>query len=106
MRFIGLFIAFFALAPLAGVGDDSTPSPFVHRGYYFTFSRMPTYGLDEWKQIIDCVHADDGNAVILWIGGGFRSKRFPETWKYNQDHANVKSDFVKSLIDYAHTKEV
>ncbi len=105
MRFIGLFIALFALTPLACVGDDST-RPFAHRGYYFTFSRMPTFGLEEWKQIIDCVRADEGNAVILWIGGGFRSRRFPETWKYNQDHANVKSDFVKSLIDYAHTKEV
>lgn len=106
MRFIGLFIALIALTPLAALGDDSTPSPFAHRGYYFTFSRMPTYGLEEWKQIIDCVRADEGNAVVLWIGGGFRSRKFPETWKYNQDHANVKLDFVKSLIDYAHTKEV
>lgn len=106
MRLFGLLMALAAFAPFAANGDDSAPSPFAHRGYYFTFSRMPTYGLEEWKQIIDCVHADSGNTVILWIGGGFRSLRFPETWQYNQDHANVQSDFVKELIEYAHTKQV
>jgi len=86
--------------------NEKTRSPFALRGYYFTFSRMPTFGLDAWKQIIDCIHADGGNTVILWIGGGFKSKKFPETWTYNLDHANVQNDFVHDLIDYAHAKHI
>src|SRR5688500_19004083 len=104
MRFVR--VVSFLVASIAGVSAAEEPrlSPFFHRGYYFTFSRMPTFGLEAWKQIIDCVHADAGNTVILWMGGGFRSRRFPETWAYNRDHANVKADFGKPLIEYAHSK--
>ena len=87
------------------VGEPNAPV-FAHRGYYFTFSRMPTYGLDAWKRIVDCVQSDDGNTIILWMGGGFQSKRFPETWQHNKDHANIKTDFVPALIDYAHSKKI
>jgi hypothetical protein len=107
MRFAGTVLLLAALVQLPGVARaDPPPSPFTQRGYYFTFPRMPTYGLDAWRQIVDCVHADGGNTVILWMGGGFRSKKFHDTWAYNRDHANVKKDFVRELIDYAHTKKV
>lgn len=107
MRSLGLLITFAALTQTpAAAGGEPRPSPLGYRGYYFTFSRMPTYGLDAWKQIIDRVRADDGNMVILWIGGGFRSKKFPETWEYNRDHANIQQDFCRALIDYAHSKKV
>lgn len=107
MRSLGVLTAFATLTLLpVAAGADPPRSPFAHRGYYFTLTRMPTYGLDAWKQIVDCVHADGGNMVILWMGGGFRSKKFPETWEHNRDHANVRKDFVKELIDHAHAKKV
>ncbi len=80
--------------------------PFTQRGYYITLMRMPVMGLPEWKQAVDCFAEDDINTLILWTAGGFRSKKFPITWKYNADHANVQHDFVRDLIDYAHTKHI
>src|SRR5690348_14535586 len=107
MRSLGLLLTCAALAQVpAAAGAQPRPSPLAYRGYYFTFPRMPTYGLDAWKQIIDRAQADGGNLAILWMAGGFRSKKFPETWDYNRDHANIKKDFVRDLIDYAHGKEV
>src|SRR5687768_1529112 len=94
-----LLIIFCALA-------HGAESPFAQRGYYMTFMRMPAFGLVEWKQIVDCIEEDGGNTLLLWTAGGFRSKQFPETWAYNSDHKNVQSDFVRELIDYAHTKNV
>ena len=76
------------------------------RGYYFTFMRMPTYGLPEWKQIIQAVGEDGGNMILLWLGGGFHSRKFPITWQYNRDHKNIQKDFVRELIDYAHQREI
>jgi hypothetical protein len=90
----------------APVASGSRAEAFAQRGYYFTFSRMPAFGLEAWKRIVDGVAADGGNTVILWIGGGFRSRRFPQTWEYNRDHANVKLDFAKTLIDYCHEKKI
>ena len=80
--------------------------PFKFRGYYVTFMRMPVMGLPEWKEAIDCFAEDDINVLILWTAGGFRSKKFPITWQYNQDHANVRNDFARELIDYAHTNNI
>jgi hypothetical protein len=80
--------------------------PFAQRGYYMTFMRMPAFGLAEWKQMVDCIRDDGGNVLLLWTAGGFRSRKFPETWEYNRDHKNVVQDFVRELIDYAHTKEI
>lgn len=74
-----------------------------HSSYYLTFSRIPTLGLDEWCRAFDTFAEDGISTVVLWIGGGFRSRKYPITWKYNADHENVRSDFVGSLIDYAHT---
>src|SRR5262245_10401434 len=108
MRSLGLLLTFAALTQIPAASDaaDPRPSPLAYRGYYFTFPRMPTYGLDAWKQIIDRIRADGGNVAILWMAGGFRSKQFPETWEYNRDHANVRKDFGRELIDYAHGKMV
>ncbi len=105
----GVLLASVGLALLTQGGaaaEERDASVLAHRGYYFTFTRMPTYGLDAWKDIIDCVREDDGNTVILYMSGAFRSRAFPETWAHNRDHANVKEDFVRELIDYAHERGV
>lgn len=65
--------------------------------------RMPTYGLAQWKDILECLHADGANLLLLWMGGAFRSKRFPITWKFNEEHENVRQDFGHDLIRHAHT---
>ena len=80
--------------------------PFVVRGYYLTFMRMPAMGLAEWKRAVDCFAADHVNTLVLWMPGGFRSRKFPLTWRYNEDHPNVRQDFVRELIDYAHTRQI
>lgn len=80
--------------------------PFELRGYYVTFMRMPVMGLPEWKQAIDCFAEDGANTLVLWMPGGFRSRKFPVTWQYNEEHANVRQDFARELIDYAHTKKI
>ena len=67
---------------------------------------MPTLGLAEWKQIVDGIERDGGNTILLWVGGAFRSKKFPITWQYNRDHKNIQSDFVRELIDYAHARRI
>ena len=87
----------------------AAPSPkdaFAQRGYYMTFMRMPTYGLPQWKLMLDEIQADGGNLLILWMGGGFRSKKFPITWKFNEEHENVRSDFGRQLIAAAHTRGI
>lgn len=97
-----------ALVLLAMPDDDGlkVASPFAQRGYYITFMRMPTYDLADWKKIVDGIHDDGGNTLLLWVGGAFRSKRYPVTWKYNADHENVRKDFVSDLIDHAHTRGI
>jgi hypothetical protein len=79
---------------------------FSHRGYYITFMRMPTYRLVQWKRAIDCFAEDGANLLILWTAGGFRSKKFPITWRYNAEHENVRADFARDLIDYAHARGI
>lgn len=94
-----------ALAVARAARPADAPA-FRDRGYYLTFMRMPTFGLPQWKQIVDCVVADGGNLLLLWTAGAFRSKKFPVTWKYNADHENVRSDFVRDLIRYARGRGV
>ena len=91
-----------------GIADRvSAAEPvFAVRGYYLTFMRMPVMGLPEWKRAVDCFAADDVNTLVLWMPGGFRSRKFPLTWRYNADHPNVRQDFVRELIDYAHTRQI
>jgi len=81
-------------------------SPFQDRGYYITFMRMPTFDLADWTQIVDGIHDDGGNLLLLWMGGAFRSEKFPITWQYNEEHHNVRKDFVRHLIDHAHAKGI
>src|SRR5690349_1209712 len=107
MPSVGLWMLLTLLAPLSAAGANAPPKPaFALRGYYLTLMRMPTFGLDAWKQILDGIQADGGNLVILWVAGAFRSRRFPETWEYNRDHANIRHDFVRDLIDYAHARKI
>lgn len=95
-RLLGSLCVFLLVA--TGRGAE----PFAFRGYYTTFMRMPAMGLPEWKEQIDCMKEDRSNTLLLWMGGGFRSRKFPITWKYNSDHKNVREDFGRELIDYAH----
>jgi hypothetical protein len=67
---------------------------------------MPTYGLPAWKQTIDAFAEDDINLLILWMAGGFRSRKFPITWRYNADHQNVRADFAAELIRYAQSRQI
>ena len=99
----GAVAAVLAAAPRRLCAADA---PLSDRGYYITFMRMPTYGLPQWKQIIDCLHADGCNLLLLWVAGAFRSKKFPITWKFNAEHANVRADFGRELIAYARAKGV
>lgn len=99
-RILRLFL-FSWVALVAARGE-----PFKLRGYYVTFMRMPVMGLPEWKQAIDCFAEDGANTLVLWMPGGFRSRKFPVTWQYNEEHANVRNDFARELIDYAHTKKI
>ncbi len=106
-----------AIAILAEVVCPSLPAPdrkdfprpdapFAQRGYYITFMRMPTYDLADWRRIVDGIHDDGGNTLLLWVGGAFRSNKYPITWKYNEDHENVRHNFVRDLIGDAHTKGI
>ena len=105
MNILNRFVLVLVFALLIGSVGTAT-EPIAVRGYYYTFGRMPTFGLAAWKQIIDGNASDGANTILLWVGGAFRSKRFPITWQYNRDHKNIQSDFVRELIDYAHSKGI
>ena len=62
--------------PFPGVAAEPAPV-FRQRGYYLCFMRMRTCGLAAWREILDAVSEDGGNTVILWMGGAFRSQKFP-----------------------------
>ncbi len=90
----------------AAEATGAETGPFAERGYYMILSRMPTFGLEAWTEILDCMAEDRANLLILWIGGAFRSERFPVTWEYNREHANVREDFVRDLIRQAHRRQI
>jgi hypothetical protein len=95
-------LALLPAACIAGaIRAEPAPPPFTARGYYITLMRMPVMGLPEWKAAVDGFKRDGMNTLVLWMAGGFRSKKFPLTWRYNADHANVRQDFVRELIGYA-----
>ena len=75
--------------PTGTFSADAQPV-FQQRGYYLCFMRMPTFGLAVWKEILNDAAADGANTIILWMGGAFRSKKFPITWQWAKDHENVK----------------
>jgi hypothetical protein len=102
-------LCFVLLLLASGICDSfgaENQQSFALRGYYLTFMRMPVMGLPEWKAAVDCFAEDQANVLILWMAGGFRSSKYPITWKYNEEHANVRADFARELIDYAHTKKI
>jgi hypothetical protein len=86
--------------------DVGVEPAFKLRGYYLTLMRMPAMGFDEWKEAVDCFADDKVNLLVLWMPGGFRSQKFPITWRYNAEHPNVRNDFVRELIDYAHARQI
>jgi hypothetical protein len=102
-RLFAWVIVFLFLGVTRGAAADPV---FSVRGYYLTFMRMPAMGLTEWEQAVDCFAGDDVNTLVLWMPGGFRSRKFPLTWRYNEEHPNVREDFVRDLIEYAHTKNI
>lgn len=87
-------------------GRKMASDAFRDRGYYITFMRGTTFSYETWQEIVDAVHADGGNLVILWMAGAFPSRKFPITWKYNSEHQNVQHNFAGKLIDYAHAKNL
>ncbi|GAA3585757.1 hypothetical protein GCM10022222_82990 [Amycolatopsis ultiminotia] len=93
--------------PLPRTENPVTPAggP-VGRGCYLTFCRIPTAGLNTWKSIMDSFAEDGVERVVLWMGGAFRSRRYPITWQYNRAHRNVVENFAGELIDYAHTRNI
>ncbi len=101
-------LATVTLLTLPAPAEDDRPVAglFAQRGYYITFMRMPTYDLADWRRIIDGIHDDGGNTLLLWVAGAFRSRKFPITWAYNREHENVRKDFVRDLIDHAHTRGI
>lgn len=85
----------------------ATPPPGIgSRGYYLTFCRIPTVTFPTWRSIMDSFAEDGLDHLVLWMGGAFRSRKYPITWQYNKDHHNVQQDFVGKLIDYAHTRNI
>ena len=102
MKFLLVLYCALLVAISAKAAEESLPI----RGYYMTFMRMPAWGLPEWKQAVDCLAEDGANTLILWMAGGFRSAKYPITWSYNEEHQNVREDFARDLIDYAHTKKI
>ncbi len=91
--------------PTALQGAEAPPV-FPSRGYYLCFMRMPTFGLPVWRAILDGAAEDGVNTVILWMGGAFRSQRYPITWQWARDHENVKADFGRELIRHAHRRGI
>ena len=94
-----------AASPPAGFSAGAPPV-FQQRGYYLCFMRMPTLGLGVWEEILDDAAADGANTIILWMGGAFRSRKFPITWQWAKDHENVKADFGRELIAHAHRRGI
>ncbi len=104
------FLATTAVAAL-GVATRAAPAPtagpvFAQRGYYLLPNRAPTLGLSANRDLLDCIAEDGGNTVILWLAGGFKSRKFPITWAYNETHENVRRDFVAPLIRHAHDRGI
>src|SRR5688500_15352202 len=106
MRRVSMTALLTLLAWVSCASAEELKSPFRIRGYYLTFTRMPTLDRSDWIEIVDRVRADGGNTLILWTAGGFPSQRFPETWEHNADHENIRHDFVRDLIDDAHAKGI
>jgi hypothetical protein len=95
-----------ALAFGAEPSPEKSPalSALPERGYYLCFMRMPTFGLTAWQEILNGLAKDGINQIVLWMGGAFRSKKFPITWQWAKEHKNVQADFARELIRHAHRR--
>ena len=105
------FLATVTAAGSAGVAALAAPRSaaapvFTERGYYLLPCRTPTLGYEACRDMIDAIAEDRANTVILWLGGGFRSKKFPITWQYNAEHTNIRQDFMGRLIRHAHRRRL
>ncbi len=104
------FIASTAVGSLGLMALGALPpgsgAVFAQRGYYLLPNRAPTLGYEACCDMVDAMAEDRANTVILWLAGGFRSKKFPITWQYNAGHANVREDFMGRLIWYAQKRGV
>src|SRR5260221_1182464 len=96
-----LAVALAMISPSFAAEPAASPEPFAWRGYYFILSRNPGYGLEDSKLILDRMAEDRANSLILWIGGGFPSKRYPETGDYNRSHTNCRENFAGARIHHA-----
>ena len=104
---------FLALAATSSLGlaawggpSAAVPPAFAQRGFYMLPCRAPTFDYEIWRGLVDQMAADGANRLILWLAGGFRSRKFPVTWRYNADHANVRRDFMSRLIRHAQSRGV
>lgn len=79
---------------------------FAQRGYYLLPNRAPTLGYAACRDMLDAMAEDGVNTVILWLAGGFRSRKFPITWQYNTENENVREDFMRKLIRHAQRRGV
>jgi hypothetical protein len=105
-----LFLASLAAGSLGrvayGAPCASAAPVFAERGYYLLPCRTPTLGYDVYRDLFNSLARDRVNTVILWLAGGFRSKKFPVTWQYNAEHVNVRKDFMRPLIRHAHRRGI
>ncbi|MEO8352166.1 MAG: hypothetical protein ABI680_10590 [Chthoniobacteraceae bacterium] len=92
--------------PAMAKAAEQRPVVFSQRGYYLLPMRMPTFGLEAWREIIDLAADDGANTIIYWIAGAFRSEKYPITWQWAKDHENVKADFTRPLIAHAHQRGI
>ncbi|HZN59140.1 MAG TPA: hypothetical protein VFD71_13770 [Planctomycetota bacterium] len=106
LRALVTLLSLGGVIPAGARESAATSVPFTYRGYYFILSRNPTYGLDDYRRIADRMADDGANIWILWIGGGFPSRRYPETWDYNREHRNVRENFAGKVIDHAHSRKI
>ena len=106
-RLATTFLLCAVLLPNAFSREEASPSkPFEYRGYYFILSRNPRYGLEDYRFILDRMAEDRANLLILWIGGGFPSRKYPETWDHNREHRNMKENFAGAVIDHARARGI
>jgi hypothetical protein len=89
-----------------GAMASAPASVFAQRGFYLLPNRAPTLGYAACRDMIDTMAEDGTNTVILWLAGGFRSRKFPITWQYNAGHANVREDFMGKLIRHAQRRGI
>ena len=76
------------------------------RGYYLLPCRTPTLGREVYRELVDDLTEDGVNRLVLWLAGGFRSRKFPVTWAYNAEHENVRRDFMGEVIRHAQSRGI